>query len=486
MPSPFIVSVFRGTLSLSERRDISLLAQEIRTEQPGFSLLPPFGPDVRIGYGGQRCVIFGDNGEIPLLLQRRHSRLDYRLGFLAGDGDIVVVGGQSSLPFEEYQQAISGVSGVRYLNVDPQEQPPLQATPAICLRQPQVFCRLAALLADDESPTLVAHITTGTIWALAAKLAAKLGRPVHVAGPPPRLSRAVNDKGWFGQMATRLLGKMAVPPKRIAYGPASLTRHVAQLAKRWDRLYLKVPNSAGSAGNYAITTEELRELRPQDLHSLLISFLSGSGWSGAYPLLVEVIDANVLCSPSAQLWIPTPDTGAPVIEGLFEQTLAGPANKFTGAVQAQLPPSVQKQLIHQAQMMGQLFQELGYFGRCSFDAVLAGSDWENAAIHWIECNGRWGGVSIPMSLVNHLDQGNQSGAYVIIQTPFTRSQPQSFSEFLAKVERHFVSAIQNKDIIFLSPNALEAGSGLHVLCRGKTRQGAMELSQQLIEFIEPR
>lgn len=405
MPHPVIVPAAISTLSRSDRSAICRLAGAIRAEQPKLGILPPFGPDVRIGFGDGRCVIIGDNGEIPLILQGRHSRLDYRMGFFAGPGDVVIIGGKSSAAFQAYQQSVTGVKGVRYLNADPAEQLPLRATPSICLRQPDVFRKLARLLDGGGSPVIMAHITTGTIWALAAELAAGLGKPVHVAGPPPRLSQAVNDKGWFGKVASGLLGRASVPQKRIAHSASALTRHVAELAKRWDRLFLKVPDSAGSLGNFSLATDHLRALAPRALHGFLTGYLARSGWTGRFPLLVEVFDLNVLSSPSVQLWIPRAGDGDPVVEGLFKQVLEGPGYSFSGAMQARFPAELEQRLAHQAQMLGQLFQELGYFGRCSFDAVLSGSSWHNAAVHWIECNGRWGGVSIPMSLVNRLDRG---------------------------------------------------------------------------------
>jgi len=45
---------------------------------------------------------------------------------------------------------------------------------------------------------------------------------------------------------------------------------------------------------------------------------------------------------------------------------------------------------------------MGYVGRCSFDLLLTGNDMENARPEFIECNGRWGGTSIPMVLMNRL------------------------------------------------------------------------------------
>jgi len=55
-------------------------------------------------------------------------------------------------------------------------------------------------------------------------------------------------------------------------------------------------------------------------------------------------------------------------------------------------------------------QSLGYIGRASFDALLVGASPEQATIHWIECNARWGGVSIPMTAARRLLGSRIDGA----------------------------------------------------------------------------
>src|SRR5690606_17302709 len=111
--------------------------------------------------------------------------------------------------------------------------------------------------------------------------------------------------------------------------------------------------------------------------------------------------------PSVQLWIPprpAAEEGAPadpVVEGVFTQLL-GSAGEFMGGAPSRLPAAVQARLAQEAVYLGGLLQALGYVGRCSLDAILVGDDPHGATPHWIECNGRWGGMSIPMTLANRL------------------------------------------------------------------------------------
>lgn len=61
-------------------------------------------------------------------------------------------------------------------------------------------------------------------------------------------------------------------------------------------------------------------------------------------------------------------------------------------------------------------------------------------------------------------------------------KPLPFTYFFSEAVRAFSDAIRDGNIIFLSPNALETGAGLHALCLGATDGEALELSRQLIAF----
>lgn len=462
---------------------IDRLAAEIRASDPRIGDLSRFGAGVRKGIGAGPCVWFGDTAEIPLLADNPGKRFDYRLGWLAQDRDVVVIGGPRSRAFEDYQRRHLGAPDIRYLNVDPGAGAPRRATPAICLRDPAAFGGLCDALVDQGDATLHAHITTGTIWALAARLNQASGTDVFVAGSPPLMSRRANDKIWFGSVAQRLLGTGATSPKRTAHSLSALTRHLAALARKWDLLVVKVPNSAGSAGNFLFRSEDIRALSHAALYRCLIRDLSINGRAPVFPMLVEVWDADVRTSPSVQTWIPDPADGPPIIEELFEQVLHGDQAAFAGTVPCSLAASVQEKLTQGALQLATLFQQLGYFGRCSFDALVIGANGGLSAIHWIECNGRWGGASIPMSLMRRLSGAAARPHYVVLQHDDDGFRALDFADAL----REFADVAPPPDlrsgILFLSPNMMETGSGCHFLAFGSDMEAAQELARRTVRRL---
>src|SRR5690606_34224305 len=82
-------------------------------------------------------------------------------------------------------------------------------------------------------------------------------------------------------------------------------------------------------------------------------------------------------------------------------------------------------IAREAVLLASLFQQLGYFGRCSFDTILVGPDPATAEVHWAECNGRGGGTSIPMTLVNRLtgDWAETPLAVVVPEEPVPDRHP---------------------------------------------------------------
>jgi len=462
---------------------IDALVADIRLSDPRIGDLSPFGADVHKGIGPGPSVLFGDTAEIPLLGQNREKRFDYRLPWLAQDGDVAVIGGPHCPAFEAYQRRWLNAPGLRYLNVDPDTAVPRRATPTICLRDPVFFDQLCAALAGQDSVTLQAYITTGTIWALAARLNQATGAEIFVAGPPPLLSRRANDKLWFGNVARRLLGTGAIPPKRAAYSASALTRHVAELAQAWDRLVIKVPDSAGSAGNFPVRSEDVRGLKPVALYRHLMRLLSVNGPVPAFPMLVEVWDANVLTSPSVQIWIPDAIDGPPLVENIFEQLLHGERATFTGAVLADLPPAVEAALTFGALQLATLFQQLGYYGRCSFDAIVTGPGLDAGTVHWIECNARWGGASIPMSLVNRLSEHGRQAHYTVVQSDKDTFRAVEFADAVREFADVAPSPDLGSGILFLSPNMMELGTGCHFLALGPDDKTATELALSTLDRL---
>ena len=471
-------------ISADEICRIDTLASEIGVGTPRIDDTEMFGPGVVMGCGNGPALWFGDTAEIPLQGRNPVKRFDYRLGWLAADGDIIVIGGPSCEPFETYQRQWLKAPGLTYLNVDPQSKPPRTSTLAICLRNPDAYGRLVAGLDGATGVTLHAHQTTGRAWALASRLSQDLGTEIHVAGPPPTLSRLANNKLWFGDVAQRLLGSGATPEKRAAYSASALTRHVAELAQKHARLVIKLPDSAGSAGNFVLPSDPIRGLAPRRLRDQLLKRLSLAGCENRFPMLVEVWDANVLANPSVQIWIPRFAQGRPVIEGVFEQVLSGDRAAFVGAAPAHLPQHVETALCQGAFRLAALFQKLGYFGRCSFDTVITGGQRAADTVHWIECNARWGGVSVPMSLVNRLTLKGRMPHYVIVQSESSGFSPLPFSKVLQEFSDLALSLDIQTGVLFLSPNLIEAGLGAHFVAFGRDQKFASAIAKAALQRLQ--
>src|SRR5690606_1403376 len=300
---------------------------------------------------------------------------------------------------------------------------------------------------------------------LAAAIAERAGATVHVAAPPPGVTRRVNDKAWFARQAAELLGERALPPSTEAHSLAVLAARVRGLARDHDRIAIKLPSAAGGEGNAVIDAACVRDLPLAAVREALRGLLLRLGWPRPFPLLVSVWESPVCATPSVQLWVPHAWAGTPVVEGIFEQQVCGPTGVFTGAVPADLPEHVGIRIAREAVLLASLFQQLGYFGRCSFDAILVGPDPATAEVHWVECNGRWGGTSIPMTLVNRLtgDWAETPFAVVAPEEPV----PRTFDEALERMRGRLLAAGGRSGIAFLSPGD-EAGNGLAFLAVAPT------------------
>jgi hypothetical protein len=142
--------------------------------------------------------------------------------------------------------------------------------------------------------------------------------------------------------------------------------------------------------NLRALDEHLRTIFPAEL------------WPEDTPMLVDVWETNVNENASVQTWIPPLKDGDPIIEGIFSQMLVGPSAQFMGCIPLSLPDHIQEQVVLGTSLLTLLFQQMGYIGRCSFDFLAVGDNTEQSQVEFIECNGRWGGTSVPMSLVNQL------------------------------------------------------------------------------------
>lgn len=387
--------------------DVAALIERLLAEEPAFAAAADFGPDVAQGTGSGPQVLIGDLSQIRLMRGTGDPALEHRVAHLARNGDFVLVRAQDPA-FAAYLRDHRGIGGLTVLSADPADHRPIatQALKTARLRDP-----LVAAARDKGGLTLTAYITTDTVWHLAQVIGAAAGCTVHVNGPAPRISARANDKLWFADMARAVIGVDAVPPTMSAYGPAAAAALVLRLAGRGAQVIVKVPDSAGSAGNIRLGPALLARQTAAGLQALLMDRLHATGWQDSYPLLVGVWDDNVISSPSVQLWVPPRIDGPAVAQAVFEQTVLGENATFVGAVRCALPQTLQDRLSQQAVAIAGVLQALGYYGKCSLDAVVC----QGGQIHWIECNGRWSGVSIPLQVLGDIAVGHTFEGVVIVQ-----------------------------------------------------------------------
>lgn len=465
-------------IGADERAALHDLARVLLTEEPTLNAIEPFGPGVSQGLGPWPSLVVEDHSAITLFDVLGDVAYSYRALLLAGEGDLIAIGVSRSMAFETYCRDILGLGKVEILQPAPAEIP--KALALACAGDPDFIERAAERARLAGGLNVIPYMGTGGVWRLAERIAAEARVEVRVAAPPPRLVRRVNDKAWFARRVVQVLGPRALPPAIEAFSLAALTGHVARLARSYPGLAVKLTDSASSAGNLILNSEDVRRATLHALHEDLDRTLRGVGWPGGFPLLVTAWEEPVLASPSVQLWIPHASAGPPVVEGVFDQMTFGPRRVFGGAAPSDLAPAWHARLAEEAVRLACVFQDLGYFGRCSFDSILIGADEDTAELHWVECNGRWGGVSLPMTLANRLIGDWAKRALVIIDRGNLQGQPRDLSALLSEWQDElYRPGRRETGTVILSPGRLVLGTGFELMVLGETHEAARAQAEAL-------
>lgn len=448
---------------------IPRLARQLLADEPALNNTALFDDRVSSGMAAAPGIFIEDHSQVALFSRALDRPYEYRARLLAGNGDLVVISGRRYPDFEDYCRDWLGLGDVQFLQP---RSGTAQQGPSVARRfanDEALLNHVGAIARQHGALNLVPYIGMGDVWRLAATIARRARQPVQVAAPPPRLTRRANDKLWFAARVADLFDRTALPVTYSAYGPAALAAKARSIAARHARVVIKVPDSSGSMGNLVLASDSVRRMSLAELRMKLIAALWGRGWRHTYPLLVSVWDAPVLDSPSVDLWIPAEADGPPIVEGVFTQIIAGGAGEFVGAEPSLLPDDMDRRIAGEALALGLLFQKLGYFGRCSFDAVLVGDTLQDCVLHWIECNGRWGGVSTPMTLANRLVGDWRQRSIMIVQQTHMAMPARSFAEVRACLEPLlFRHGTRDSGIVLLVPARLTSGTGLNFMALGRT------------------
>ncbi len=474
------------TLDDGERARIAAIGRRLLASEPALNATAAFGHGVAAGQGPWPALVIEDHSAIALFEESGDWAYSYRGLLLAGDGDIVLIGVPRITAFETYCRAHLGLGLAEVLS--PRSADPGKPLALRAAEDDALIARLGRRTREAGGLNLVTYMGTGHVWKLAGRIADAARRPVRVLAAPPRLTRRVNDKSWFSERLVEVLGPRAAPPSTAVYSFSRLTAQVSKFARRHETVAVKLRDSASSTGNLVFDSAILRRSSLGWVYALLRARLAELRWDERFPLVVTAWEGPVLASPSAQLWIPAPRDGGPVVEGVFDQTILGQTAAFGGAAPSALPPAWQARVATEAVKLGTLLQALGYFGRCSFDAILIGRDSEPAELHWVECNGRWGGVSIPMTLTNRLAGDWIRLPPVIIENDRLYGRRRSLQDILFELR----DVLYRRDghphgLVVLSPGRLTAGTGYEAMVLEATaaegRARAESLANKLLAAI---
>lgn len=345
---------------------------------------------------------------------------------------------------------------------------------------------------DNGLRYLHPHMGTTAIWNLALLLSHSSHRPVQVIAPTPEVSRYANDKGEFTQLLKRMFGKNATPLSYVVWNTAKAAKQMKELAGISRSIAVKIPNAAGGEGNLVFDMKTLRKLSLQKLRCLIMKDLTNLEYQEGQKLLITTWLENIIANPSAQLWLPPSLCQPPVLEGLFLQCIEGHNGRFTGCSPADIPESLGTLITRRCLQLGRVYQRLGYVGRCSFDMILTGSDLESSEIKFIECNGRWGGTSLPMTLMNRIfgDWRNQS-----FETRMIKIHRLSELDFPTVVRSLGDSVYDRRkmtgDLIFLNPRRMLLRDEMVLLILKRTRfdenhDRVGEISHDLTKLVMDR
>jgi hypothetical protein len=412
-----IVPHFEPQVSITQQEKVDRLAERLLLERP--ELAPPeiFRPFIPDTLHQAPSLHVDDLSAVSRLKPTREtSFFQDRARLRAGDDDVLLTCGSATEGYPDYCADFLGLGRPTWLHpVSPGG--PLRVAEA-AWEDRSVRRELVHRIRNKDLQYLHPHMGTLPIWELALLLGESSHHRFKVIAPTPEVTRWANDKVAFTETVTQLFGESAAPRSRHAWNESTLVSRMKELSEGCSFVGVKLPNSAGGDGNFVFDASDLQQRTAPEIQELVQSRI-GDRWSGKQPMLIDVWETDVLCSPSVQTWIPPQKDCSPVVEGVFVQATEGQEGVFVGSQPAQFPHALTQEIVDRSWLLAKLFQNVGYIGRCSFDLVLIGESLGSCHIEFIECNGRWGGTSLPMLLMNRLfnDWVNQPYVVHLVQMP---------------------------------------------------------------------
>lgn len=328
------------------------------------------------------------------------AEYQHRARVRAGDGDLFVAVTPQAPGFDRYCQEL-GLGSPEFVLAEPVGN--IVWAVAKAAMQGAAYERLVSRAREAGGLVLHPYMAMEDVWDLALELSQASGTKVYVTGPPPAINWVANDKALFSDVVTATTGGEWLLETKRATSALGIAALVADFSAHYPMVGMKRTRCASAMGNHVFRSADLG-----DVDTVVSDFLKRTEWpEGEEVLVVEWAETDL--SPSTQLWIP--QEGLPTCEGVYEQLLEGETKCFLGSRPSTLPKAVNEAIERASLLVASGFQAMGYVGRCSFDFVITGDVHGDFQAYFTECNGRWGGTSTPMRMVDRVIPGSRP-AYV--------------------------------------------------------------------------
>ncbi len=412
---------------------------------------------------------FDDFSEIPFLVDITGvEEYQHRARLRAAPGDLFAAVTPPTSGYEDYCRQQLGLGEVEFLLAEPVDG---LMTVARACEEGAVWRRLVER--TREAGGLVIHPFMGieAAWKLGRRLAAETGVEVPVLAPPPPVTWIANDKALFGEVVELTLGGGWLVETHRAADVVSLAGHLLRLAEHHRRVALKRLRCASAMGNAVFEAPELKAAGAAGVETMVRDFLERTEWDGGEEVLAVAWEETDI-SPSTQMWIPPDGAGLPRLDGIYEQILKGEHKVFIGSRPSGLSAAVNDKLAAASLEVAVALQALGYVGRCSFDFVVVGDPESDCHLRFTECNGRWGGTSSPMALLDRL-LGPPRPPYRAQDVVHSRLVGASFADLVEQVgEEVFDAGTGRGRFIFYNTGPLAGFGKMDVIAIGRSREEA--------------
>ena len=322
----------------------------------------------------------------------------HRARLRAGVGDLYGAMTELTPGYEDYCRQILGLPPAERLLARPTDGSVLLAQ--ACLSG-SPWSRLVDVARRAGRMTIHPFMGIKDVWSLASAIRREAEAQVTVLAPPPPVTWVANDKALFDEVVELSLGREKLVETYSSSEVSELAGYLSRLASGHQQVALKRLRCASAMGNEVFEAAEVGRKTPDEVEQMVREFLERTEWEGDEAVLAVAWE-QADHSPSTQLWIPPLGTGAPRLDGVYEQILVGRRKIFMGSRPSTLPEPVNRQLAEDSLIAAASLQALGYVGRCSFDFLVVGDLEGDFELRFTECNGRWGGTSTPMALLDRL------------------------------------------------------------------------------------